>query len=215
MKLFTPVAVVCDHTMVENAAALRAMLEAYRLRVDFYRFVQKPQVFNFFSQDLQYPYTIIFCHGMGEGDENMHMALEVVEQEDDDYDQTDGWSMTTVQMTPAWIAEHVQGRSGSLISTACGSGREPLARAILGAGYSSYIAPVETYYNADAGLIFVANFFYFLMSEDRDFAPVIFSECEAVENASNVDLSFQFGPKVFRCYPLAQHSVACSGVEEN
>ena len=32
LKLFTPVAIVCDHTMTEEASALRGMLESFRLR---------------------------------------------------------------------------------------------------------------------------------------------------------------------------------------
>ena len=56
MALFTNVAIVCDRTMVEYAQALRSVLEGYRVRVDFYRFVQKPQVSQFFQQERQYPF---------------------------------------------------------------------------------------------------------------------------------------------------------------
>jgi hypothetical protein len=199
MKLFTPVAILCDYTLVEHAVALRAMLESFRIHVDFYRFVQKPQVYSFF-QGRQYPYTVIVCHGRGNTTEDMHLALEAVEQENSDYDQTDGWNAMTVKLTPAWISEYVRNRSGSLISTACGSGREPLAGAFLKAGYSSYTEPIGTYYNACAGQIFVSNFFYFLMSEDRDYVPTVFSERAAFNQAASIDPDFQYGPKVFRHY---------------
>lgn len=134
----------------------------------------------------------------------MHIALEVGQQEDGDYDKTDGWRVTTLQLTPAWITEHVRDRSGALISTACGSGREPLARAFLKSGYASYIAPVETYYNADAGLIFTVNLFYFLLSEDRDYTPHIYSEEAAVESVLKVDPDFIWGPSVFRRYRVGK-----------
>ena len=35
LRLFTRVAVVCDHTMLQDAHALRGMLEAFGLQVDF------------------------------------------------------------------------------------------------------------------------------------------------------------------------------------
>ena len=199
MKLFTSAAIVCDQTFVEHAIALRAILETFRIRVDFYRLVQKPQINSFF-QGTPYPYTIIMCHGRGKTNDDMHLALEVVEQEQEEYDRTDGWNATTVKVTPGWIREHINNRQGTLISTACGSGREQLANAFLQAGYAAYIAPITTNYDANAGLIFVSNFFYFLISEDRDYAPNIYSESEAFEQSASIDPDFQYGPGAFKRY---------------
>ncbi|MCA9894138.1 MAG: hypothetical protein KC615_14210 [Anaerolineae bacterium] len=199
MKLFTPIAIVCDHSFAEEALAIRAILESFRLRVDFYRLVQKPQLAHFF-QNVQYPYSIIMCHGSGTTAEDMHLALQVGEQKDGDYDQTDGWSVTTVKVTPQWIKDNIHDRQGALISTACGSGREPIAHAFLQSGYSSYIAPIETYYDATAGFIFVTNYFYFLMSEDRDYIPYIYTEEQAFEHASKIDSDYRYGPQAFRRY---------------
>ena len=41
------------------------------------------------------------------------------------------FTLVVVELTPAKIAEYVQNRDGALLSTACGSGREPLAEAFL------------------------------------------------------------------------------------
>ena len=40
LSLFTPVAIVCDHSMNDDASALRGILESFRLRVDFYHFLK-------------------------------------------------------------------------------------------------------------------------------------------------------------------------------
>ena len=87
LKLFTPVAIVCDHTMTEEASALRGMLESFRLRVDFYRFVQKPQVFDFFAQPRNYAYTIILCHGGGGTPEEMALTIRLRS----DYENEGDW----------------------------------------------------------------------------------------------------------------------------
>ena len=78
--------------------------------------------------------------------EDMHLRLEVVDQESGDYDTPgdEGWDFIVVELTPAKIAEYVQNRDGTLLSTACGSGREPLAEAFLKSGYRSLHCPCFT-----------------------------------------------------------------------
>ena len=199
LKLFTPLAIACDHTMTEEASALRGMLESFRLRVDFYRFVQKPQVFDFFSQARNYAYTIILCHGGGDTPEDMALRLDVVDQVSGDYENPEGWDSVTVELTSAKIAEHIKNRDGTLISIACGSGREPLADAFLKSGYHTYIAPTN-FSNTDSALVFVVNLFYHLMAGDRDYATTVYTEQEAVETAAQLDPAFIYGTKLFRYY---------------
>jgi hypothetical protein len=200
MKLFSEVAIVTDHTMVEHAQALRAVLESYRIRVVFHRLVQKPQVLDFFQADRQFPYTVVICHGLSEPGKEPALHFEVVEQKDESYENTEGWSLMTFKMTPSIVRESVRGRAGTLLSIACGSGHPQLADAFLGAGYSSYIAPIESYYNADAATAFLTSFFYLLLSEDRDYATHIYTEAEAVKEAGKLDEVFECGPRVFRHY---------------
>ncbi len=209
LRMFTPVAIVCDRTMLREADALRGVLESFRLQVDFHYFVQKRQILDFFLQQRNYAYTVIFCHGSGQTAEDMHLRLEVVDQEDGDYDTPGdkGWDHVVVELTPAKIAEYVQNRDGTLLSTACGSGREPLAEAFLKFGYCSYIAPVhlddpeEIYVDLDSSLVFFISFFYYLMDGvDRDYSTTTYTEQEAVEKASQLDPDFRFGTKTFRRY---------------
>ena len=209
LRMFTPVAIVCDRTMIREAHALRGVLESFALQVDFHYFIQKRQILDFFAQPRNYAYTIIFCHGSGKTAEDMHLRLEVVDQESGDYDTPgdEGWDFVVVELTPAKIAEYVQNRDGTLLSTACGSGREPLAEAFLKSGYRSYIAPVhlddpeEIYVDLDSSLVFFTNFFYYLMDGvDRDYSTTTYTEQEAVEKASQLDPDFRFGTKIFRRY---------------
>ena len=209
LRMFTPVAIVCDRTMIREAHALRGVLESFALQVDFHYFIQKRQILDFFAQPRNYAYTIIFCHGSGKTAEDMHLRLEVVDQESGDYDTPgdEGWDFVVVELTPAKIAEYVQNRDGTLLSTACGSGREPLAEAFLKSGYRSYIAPIhpddpeEIYIDLDSSLVFFINFFYYLMDGvDRDYSTTTYTEQEAVENASQLDPDFRFGTKIFRRY---------------
>lgn len=204
LRLFTPVAIVCDHTLTEQASALRGMLESFRLRVDFYRFVQKPQVFDFFGQPRNYAYTIIFCHGGGSTPEDMALRLDVVDQASGDYESEEDWDSVIVELTPKKIAEHVQNREGTLIAMSCGAGRQPLAEAFLKSGYRSYIGPTEGYVDTVSGLVFAVNFFYNLMTPERDYgrdyATTTYTEQEAVKEAAKLDPDFRYGPKLFRCY---------------
>ena len=204
LKLFTPVAIACDHTMTEEASALRGMLESFRLRVDFYRFVQKPQVFDFFAQPHNYAYTILLCHGGGGTPEDMHLRFDVVDQASGDYENPEGWDSVDVEFTPAKIAEHLQNREGTLISIACGSGREPMADAFLKSGYHTYIAPDETFSNTISALVFIVNLFYHLMAGDRDYATTTYTVQEAVEKAAQLDPNFIYGTKLFRCYTIKE-----------
>lgn len=198
MKLFANVAIVTDHSMHEDADAIRSVLESLSLRADLYRLVQKPQVAGFFQQDRQYPYTIVFCHGAGDPPDELHIAVQVVDQKDGRYQDPEGWSPITVKMTPSFVRDNVRGRTGTLISVACGSGCRPLADAFIDAGYDAYIAPVEPYYNSQAGIAFLTSLFYLLMAEDRDYAEKTFSEEEAVRMAAALDDSFKYGPMAFR-----------------
>lgn len=216
LRLFTRVAIACDRTMLKEAQALRGMLEAFRLQVDFYYFVQKRQILDFFAQPRNYAYTIIFCHGSGETAEDMHLRLEVVDQENGDYDTPgdEGWDHVVVELTPAKIAEYVQNREGTLLSTACGSGREPLAEAFLKSGYQSYIAPVhpddpkEIYVDLDSSLVFFTSFFYYLMDGvDRDYSTTSYTEQEAAEKAAQLDPHFRCGTKTFQRYTAVEEKI--------
>jgi hypothetical protein len=160
--------VACDKTFVEQASAMRAVLEAMRLRVDLYRFVQRRNVLDFFASDAgRYDVTVLCSHGLGV-DSDMAIRLEVVDQADGDTSAPIGWANVQCDLTVESIPRIVTGFSGgTLLALECGGGRPPLANAFLAAGYHDYIGSTETYYDADAGLLFAANLFYHLLARKR------------------------------------------------
>jgi hypothetical protein len=201
MKLFDRVAVVCDETFVEHASATRAFLEAMRLRVDFYRLVQRRNVLDFFGRDAaRYDYTVLWSHGLGDGD-GMAVRLQVVDQAEGDLRATTGWSGVQCDLTVETIPEIVTGVSGgTLVALGCGAGRPPLAQAFLAAGYDGYIGSTPKYYDADAALLFTTSFFYYLLAEDRDFEDRTHTVAQAVHLAAAADPGFRCGPGVMRYY---------------
>lgn len=212
LKMFTPVAIICDRTMYREAHALRGVLESFALQVDFYNLIQKRQLLAFFAQPRNYAYTVIFCHGSGDTADESHLRIEVVDQKSGDYDDPTGWDFIAVELTPDTIAEYVQNREGTLLSTACGSGRKPLAEAFLKSGYSSYIAPVSLEdsdmledVDLDSSLVFFINFFYYIMAGvERDYSTTTYTEQEAVEKATAVDPDFILGTKCFQRYTIEE-----------
>lgn len=194
MKVFDRVAIVCDHTMAEEAGALRAILEMYRLRVDLYRVVQGRNVVDFFGTAAsQYESTIICAHGVGDG-ADMCIRLEAADQKDGDVNAETGWEAVNYDLTPDRISTLVKARGGMLVTTACGGGREPLARAFLEAGYDDYVGSRNMAIEMDAALVFVVNFFYHLLAGDRAGGLAGPAPRDAVSLAAATDPDSQHGP---------------------
>src|SRR3712207_6711354 len=103
MKSFgPPVAVVTDRNS-EEANALRAALEVFRLRVDFYRMVQRRQLLAFLAgEHIPYDYTVLCGHGTGP-DDAPKLVMEVVDQVAGDDEAETGWEPVLVELTPQTI----------------------------------------------------------------------------------------------------------------
>ena len=180
------------------ANALRAMLEAFALHVEFHHLVQKRQVAEFFGRSRpDCGYTVVFTHGY----HGKQLTFHVVDQADGEYDETQGWASIDFALTPGLIAEYVKEPKGTLISLACGGGSEALAQAFLAAGYDAYAGADADYADSDACLLFASGLFYCLLAEERDYAPRTYTLREAVEQASRLDPDFELGTRTFRCWP--------------
>jgi hypothetical protein len=198
MRLFERVAVACDHTpeMLAMAGALRAMLECFTLRVDFYHLIQKRQVLDFFARPPEADFTVLFTHG----EEGRQLTFTVVDQEDADYEATHGWDGVEFALTPENIPEVVKGARGTLIAVGCGGGKPTLAEAFLAAGYSAFVGATTDYVNSDASLLFVVGLFYHLLAESQNYTPHGYTLEEAVARASEIDRDFEEGTRAFRCW---------------
>lgn len=149
MKRFhNHVVIGCDYTpeMRQQAEILRGVLEAFSIRVHLYHFVHYRNVVEFLKGQIpECDYVILCCHGVGATEEDMRFNLQVIRQSDDQDERKDGWQQVTFNLTPKNVSEYVQNPKGTLICTACGSGREAWANAFLAAGYKAYIAPADDY----------------------------------------------------------------------
>jgi hypothetical protein len=79
VKLGDKVGVVCDHTLIEEARAIRAALESFRLHVELYRLVQRGQAEDFFGRRAKDYEHLVLC---GHGNEQ-RIRLEVIEPKKD------------------------------------------------------------------------------------------------------------------------------------
>jgi hypothetical protein len=200
VNFFDEVTVVTDVRCAEEANMLRTMLEAMRLRVRYVRLVQRRQVASFFSDpETRSAWTILMAHG-DELDGDRVIGLELVDNPSDDPKAVTGWEQVRHHLSPAVIADEVKGRSGVLISWACGGGDAALADAFLRAGYQAYVGTAGGYYDSSSSFLFLTGLFHFLMAEDRDEDPRSFLLAEAVERAAALDADWPYGTGSFRCF---------------
>lgn len=200
MKLFTRVAIICDHTLLDEALALRRVLESFTLHVDFYQLVQARHVVEFFAAPpAGCDAVIIVVHGDGE-DSAPYLRFDVIDQETADYQSPTGWHPTILEWTPERIRTQVGKGLGTVISLACGGGRAPLAEAFLDAGCDAYIGAVERYIDMHSAMMFAISFFYWLLAEDRDYCPTRCSASQAADRAKNFDQGWDYGTESFRFY---------------
>ncbi len=200
MKLFDTVAIITDQHFDEHSLALRTVLEAMRLRVDYFRVVQDRNVTDFFAQRAGcYGLTIVFTHGTGpDGAPSIDFAC--VTQAEGDRTSTEDWRPTHVRLTPQTVDELIGRRGrGTFLTLACGSGRPALAEALLEQGYDTVIGPTDPYWSAEAALLFGITYCYGLLSQDRDYSQP-YSPARAFEMARAMDPQVAHGPRVAARY---------------
>lgn len=195
MRLFNEVAVVTDVSLVEDATAIRHFLESLRLRVHFFRLVQTRHLQEFFREHApRYDHTVLTTHGSGGA-----LQLKLVHQQDERWDEAEGWEERDVVLDAAAIAELAPAGKGSLVSTACGGGHPDLAEAFLRCGYDAYVGNTTAYGNAASHMLFVCSLFHFLLAEDRDYDTRAFDLEAAVAEAARID-DWKYGTSGFTCY---------------
>jgi hypothetical protein len=202
LRYFDSVVIACNHEFFDIAVALRAMLECFNLRVHLYYCVQKRQLLDALTGNVPASkYFVLLCHGGGdenvpiESPEDLVLFLKVI---DEIPGRTGEWEECELRLTPENIPQLVKLEEHTLITVACGSGREPLVKAFLQAGCAAYIAPIKPL-DDTAALQFVNAFFYHLLVSERDPA-LSCTEEEAVKRAAALDIDFQEGTRLFRYF---------------
>jgi hypothetical protein len=195
MKLGDKVGIVCDHTLAEEARALRGLLESFRLDVDLHRLTQRWQAEEFFSKRAAaYDFLILQCHGCEKP--CLQIKIEVIEPKKSNPELGD---MAVYQLTPENIPDKLKGFKGVFVSGACESGRPEMGTAFLKAGCKAYLGPSD-YSDGSSGTMFIASFFYFLQYEWRLPDAQRWSISEAYEAARNLDPRAKFGTKIWKLY---------------
>lgn len=197
MKMFDSVVIACDQSTLDLGIGLRGMLELFRLRAYLHFCVQKRNVLDLLGGKIpESEYVVLCSHGLGsEGDEppdKMKMGFRVV-------DKIEGrWEGVEVALTPKNIPEIVSLAGRKVLALGCANGREALAKAFLKGGCKAYIGAVGPV-DQDSTTLFAVNFFYHLLSSERDPALKC-TDQEAVEKARSVDVDFREGTHLFRYY---------------
>jgi len=192
VRLGDKVGVVSDHTLIEEARAIRAALESFRLRVELHRLVQRWQAEDFFGRRAKdYEHLVLCAHGT-EG----RIKLEVIEPKKDNPELGE---FVGYLLKPATIPDQESGFRGTLISTACCSGQEAFGTAFLKAGCRAYLGPTG-YADLTSATLYVIAFFYFLHYEDLLPSPEKYTIAEAAEAARLVDRRARLGTKLWRLY---------------
>jgi hypothetical protein len=199
MKLFEHVAVAAS-SEDPGALALQSVLQQFGLRVHLYRLYQKRNVEDFFAGKgvpEECRYTVLCAHGLGP-DEDPKIRLDVVDQKYGDPTAIEGWEPYDFDLSKDSVPELVTAPRGTLVATGCGTGREPLARAFLEAGYEGYVGATEPYVDGDSAFLFTIGFFYHVLADERDYAPRTFNDREAADRAAAMDPDFELGTRAYR-----------------
>lgn len=204
MKLYDSVVVICDNSrrMTQDANAIRTVLEAFGLRVYLYDLVQKRDALEVLAEGFpECEFVILCCHGYSDPNGGPQIVLEVIDQVDGDYNKCGGWEKSTINLTPANISDYFSGNGRTLLSIACGSGKELLAKAFLQADFKAYIAPGGAGVHTNSTILFVIGFFYHLLAATRlEDEPLHHTHQEAVSLAAQSDADYTQGTRAFHYY---------------
>lgn len=194
MRMFESVVIVADPTTLELGVAVRAALEAFRLRVHLYQCVQKRNLLDLLSGQIADAQYVVLCAGgfHPPEPEGLHFVRMV--------DQVDGsWQEMELWLTPEMVREKVSLPGRTIVVTGgCNAGTEGLAEAFLSTGCRAYVAPAEPI-DADAVVLFTIGLFYHLLQEEREPAAACSLE-EAVKRAAAMDTTIREGTHLYRCF---------------
>lgn len=162
-----------------NPAALPAVIEALGCRVYIEHIHTMDELVAFFSTPaVDAQFTVVHTHGWGKTDEEAVINWPLFDQQN--------WTVSDLHLTPQNIGEIVKKGKGTLIMTACCSGKEAFAKGFFEAGYDHYIAPI-TSSDFSSMLQFLTAFFGYLVYEERDYKPRNVEIAEAVELSRRID----------------------------
>lgn len=195
MRMYESVVVVTDPHHYELAAALRGVLDAFRLHCDFRYCVQRQKLREVLGGACEpAEYVVLCCGGWHPPASPALSFLRLV-------DVVDGeWQTVGLDLTPEEIGRsvHLSGRK-LIVLGGCNGGTPVLVDAFLESGVTHYVAETGEVngVDADAALLFVIGLFYNLLLEERG-ERVSFEK--AVRRAAAMDPVGAEGTWLYRCY---------------
>ena len=171
MKFFaTSVAIACDRERgnFQQAIAMRSVLESFGIQVYFYQLLQQQNTLDFLAGNYaDCDYTILYCFGRDNKAGESQVNLQVVEQQDHDYDNKLNWHLATVSLTANNLGEYIKNAKGTFI---CGAATgDQWAAALLKVGYRACILPTTVDIACNSQTLFLTGFFYYLMMHSLDY----------------------------------------------
>lgn len=195
------VVIVCDNAAgnLQQGMAIRSVLEAFHVQVNFYQLLKKNDVLDFLSGN--YPdcdYVIWFCYGSPEIDGEDRLNFQVIHQQNNEYTSKSGWEQINFTLTPSTVLEYIKNPKGTLI---CGAASGQLwAKAFISAGYNGYIAPTNKDLACNSEILFLTGFFYHLLIHNLDYTEQRLTPQESVIAAASMDSYYEYGTKLFHYY---------------
>jgi hypothetical protein len=130
MQMFDSVVIACDQTNLDIAAAIRGVLEGFRLHVYLHVCVQEQNVLDVLSGKIPDSSYVILCATGG--------GFQVVTQREG------VWGPACVVLTPDFVRQKVALAWRGIISMGCGTGRQELAQAFLHTGFYHLLSGVRS-----------------------------------------------------------------------
>lgn len=135
-----------------EALAVRACLERWGVTVNLHLIGKSSDLVSLFNEPERLSSNILItCHGTKKGIVLPELAPQIAKKEPyRDF------------ITPANLKEFVNLKGHVVLSTGCVTGKQTFANVFMSRGAGAYIA-LQGYPEASAALLFVVNFYYFLL----------------------------------------------------
>jgi hypothetical protein len=200
-RFSTTVAIACDVVNLQQATAIRSVLEAFGVQVYLYQLVQKQIVLDFLSGNYaDCDYVIWLCCGKPGANGEDELEFQVVHQKDNDYTNKSGWERINFILTPSTVSQYIKNPKGTLI---CGATSGELwSEAFLSVGYKQFIAPTKADIACSSEILFITGFFYHLLIHTLDYSDSDkrLTPKESVIAAASMDKYYECGTRLFHYY---------------
>lgn len=202
MKIWDSVVIFTDYDRANPAMSIRGLLEGMHITVHIITMDCESHIQQFLSGSYPEADFVIFCtHGGCDDAGENYLQIPIWEITGQNELGQDEFEDITRKIGPNEIISSTAHPRKTFISNACHSGKEPLAKAFLNAGWCNYIGTDVTT-EPSSTLVFLATLFSLMRTEDRDYQEerIKYSVKEAVTRARNIEEFSINGTRSFRSF---------------